>query len=81
MYDYLIVGAGPFGAAFARRATDAGKRVLVLERDDRIGTRDSKGCIRLHNADLLKVLPYVGKGTKVRVIPGPEDLKVDADLL
>ena len=31
------------------------------ERDDRIGTRDSKGCVRLHNEDLLKILPYVGK--------------------
>ena len=51
------------------------------ERDDRIGTRDSTGCIRLHNVDLLQILPYVGKGTKVKVIPGPEDLEVDADLL
>lgn len=29
MYDYLIVGAGLFGAVFARQATDAGKKVLV----------------------------------------------------
>jgi UDP-galactopyranose mutase len=31
-YDYLIVGAGLFGAAFARCAADAEKRCLVLER-------------------------------------------------
>ena len=31
-YDYLIVGAGLFGAVFAREATDAGKRCLVLDR-------------------------------------------------
>lgn len=31
-YDYLIVGAGLFGAVFAREAADAGKRVLVLEK-------------------------------------------------
>ena len=31
-YDYLIVGAGLFGAVFAREATDAGKRVLVVEK-------------------------------------------------
>ncbi|MBR4336336.1 MAG: NAD(P)-binding protein, partial [Clostridia bacterium] len=31
-YDYLVVGAGLFGAVFAREATDAGKRVLVVDR-------------------------------------------------
>ncbi|PAT36626.1 UDP-galactopyranose mutase [Vandammella animalimorsus] len=31
MYDYLIVGAGMFGATFARLATDAGKRCLVID--------------------------------------------------
>ena len=36
MYDYLIVGAGLFGAAFARRAADAGKKVLVLEKRDHV---------------------------------------------
>ena len=32
MYDYLIVGSGLFGAVFARQATDAGKRVLVIDK-------------------------------------------------
>ena len=36
-YDYLIVGAGLFGAVFARQAADAGKRVLVIDRRDHIG--------------------------------------------
>lgn len=31
-YDYLIVGAGLFGAVFAERARQAGKRVLVIDR-------------------------------------------------
>ena len=35
-YDYLIVGAGLFGATFARQAADAGKRVLVIDRRDHI---------------------------------------------
>ena len=36
-YDYLIVGAGLFGAVFARQAADAGKRVLVIDKRDHIG--------------------------------------------
>lgn len=31
-YDYLIVGAGLYGAVFARQMTDAGKKCLVVER-------------------------------------------------
>jgi len=31
-YDYLIVGAGLFGAAFARIATDKGRKCLVIEK-------------------------------------------------
>ena len=36
-YDYLIVGAGLFGAVFARRAVDAGKKCLVLEKRPHAG--------------------------------------------
>ncbi len=36
-YDYLVVGAGLFGAAFARQMTDAGKRVLIIEKRAHIG--------------------------------------------
>lgn len=32
MYDFLIVGAGFFGSTFARRAHDAGRRVLVVDK-------------------------------------------------
>ena len=35
-YDYLIVGAGLYGAVFAREAMDAGKKVLVIDRRDHI---------------------------------------------
>ena len=37
MYDYLIVGAGLYGAVFARQATDAGKKVLVIDKRSHIG--------------------------------------------
>ena len=35
-YDYLVVGAGLFGAVFARQAADAGKKVLVIDKRDHI---------------------------------------------
>ena len=35
-YDYLIVGAGLYGAVFAERAKSAGKRCLVVDRRDHI---------------------------------------------
>lgn len=36
-YDYLIVGAGLFGAIFAYEATNAGKKCLVIDKRDHIG--------------------------------------------
>ena len=36
-YDYLIVGAGLFGAVFAHEATKKGKRCLVLEKRNHTG--------------------------------------------
>ena len=51
MYDYLIVGAGLFGAVFAREATDKGKKVLVIDKRDHIAgnvfTREIEG-INVH---------------------------------
>ena len=50
-YDYLIVGAGLFGAVFAREAVRRGKKVLVLDRRDHIGgniyTKETEG-IQVH---------------------------------
>ena len=50
-YDYLIVGAGLYGATFARLATDAGKKVLVIDKRPNVGgniyTEDNKG-IQVH---------------------------------
>ena len=50
-YDYLIVGAGLFGAVFAREALDRGKSVLVIDKRNHIGgniyTEEIEG-IRVH---------------------------------
>lgn len=32
MFDYLVVGAGLYGAVFARQMTDQGKKVLVIDK-------------------------------------------------
>lgn len=51
MYDYLIVGAGLFGAVCAREFTDAGKSVLVIDKRNHIAgnayTEDVEG-IHVH---------------------------------
>lgn len=36
MYDYLIVGAGLYGAVFARELTKRGKNCLVIDRREHI---------------------------------------------
>lgn len=35
-YDYLIVGAGLYGATFARLATDSGKKCLVIDKREHV---------------------------------------------
>lgn len=51
MFDYLIVGSGLFGAVFASQATNAGKKVLVIDRRPNIAgnvyTEDIEG-IHVH---------------------------------
>ncbi|MCF0229066.1 MAG: UDP-galactopyranose mutase [Parasporobacterium sp.] len=37
MYDYLIVGAGIYGAVFAREAVKAGKSCLIIDKRNHIG--------------------------------------------
>ena len=50
-YDYLIVGAGLYGATFARLAADAGRKVLVIDKRNNVGgniyTEDVNG-IQVH---------------------------------
>ena len=52
-YDYLIVGSGLFGATFARLATDAGSRCLVIEKRAEAG-----GNIRCENIEGINVHKY-----------------------
>lgn len=52
-YDYLIVGAGLFGAVFAREAADRGKSCLVIEKRDHIA-----GNIYTEDVDGIQVHKY-----------------------
>ncbi len=70
-YDYLVVGAGLYGAVFARQARQAGKSVLVIDKRDHIAgnvyTRQVEG-IHVHqygahifHTNSKKVWNYVNK--------------------
>ncbi len=71
MYDYLIVGAGLFGAVFAREAADRGKKCLVIDKRDHIGgniyTREIEGInVHMYGAHIFhtsnkKVWDYVNR--------------------
>ncbi|MBP3719537.1 MAG: UDP-galactopyranose mutase [Eubacterium sp.] len=70
-YDYLVVGAGLFGAVFTEQAREAGKSVLVIDKRDAIAgnvyTEDVEG-IKVHkygahifHTNDTKVWEYVTK--------------------
>ena len=53
MYDYLVVGAGLFGAVFAREAADCGKKVLVIDKRPNVA-----GNIYTENSEGINVHKY-----------------------
>ncbi len=53
MYDYLIVGAGLYGAVFAQQAAVAGKSVLVIDKRDHIA-----GNVYTENVEGIQVHRY-----------------------
>lgn len=73
-YDFVIVGAGVFGAVFAREMTDIGKKCLVLDKHNHIAghcyTEEIEG-IQIHkygphifHTDKLELWEYVQKYCK-----------------
>lgn len=73
-YDYLIVGAGPFGSIWAYEAAKRGKRSLIVEKRTHVGgnmyTRKEKG-INVHeygahifHTDNKEVWEYVNQFTE-----------------
>lgn len=73
MYDYLVVGAGLFGAVFARQMKDNGKSVLVVDKREHIAgniySKEIEG-IQVHeygphifHTDIDEVWKYVNRFT------------------
>lgn len=71
MYDYLVVGAGLFGAVYAHEMTKLGKRCLVIDRRSHIGgncyteiidgiTVHTYGPHIFHTSDKM-IWDYIGK--------------------
>lgn len=48
MYDYIVIGSGPAGLAFAHCCSKIGKKVLLIERENDIG-----GCHRVRRVNGL----------------------------
>ena len=57
-YDYLIVGAGLFGAVFAHEASRRGKTCLVIDKRNHIGgniyTEEVEG-IQVHRYGIISI--------------------------
>lgn len=45
-YDYLIVGAGLFGAAFSQIMTERGKKCLIVEKREAVGGNIATECVQ-----------------------------------
>lgn len=58
MYDFVVVGVGPAGARFARRAAEAGYDVLALEKGE-IGT--PLACSGHVSTDIWEYVPHDAK--------------------
>ena len=82
MLDYLIVGAGLYGATFARQAKDTGRRVLVIDADSQCNASDSlradyKGKKTLYELMINPSLDpntFIQHGPFVDVIAGSPEL-------
>lgn len=73
LYDFIIAGSGLTGAVLARRLTDAGKKVLVLEKRDHVAgnihTQEQEGILvhqygaHIFHTNLDRVWNYLNKFT------------------
>lgn len=62
---------GTYGPWFFRLNTPQSTHIGLhgTSAPETIGTRDSDGCVRMHNDDLLKLKPHVFNGMEVVILP------------
>ena len=67
--------AGAYGPFFIRLETPGHKGIGIhgTHKPESIGTRDTEGCIRLHNEDLCHLVEYVRVGMTVVITPSYKD--------
>ncbi len=70
---------GAYGPRFIRLNVSGQKGIGIHGTHDEnsIGTRASEGCIRMHNADLFKLIENIQVTSVVIITPGIEDVKVN----
>lgn len=70
----------PYGPRFIRLLTPphTGIGIHGTNDDASVGSRASAGCVRLHNDDLMALLPYVYIGMPVFITPSAADEAVTA---
>ena len=78
--DLLVIGAGPGGYAAAFRAADLGKKVILLDKDEKMGgVCLNRGCIPskalLH---ITKVMDEANSLSKMGVTYGKPKIDIDA---
>lgn len=75
------VGPGPKNPlGVAKIRTDAGGGLILLHgtnRPDQIGMNASRGCVRHHNQDILKIYPLVQKGDAVYIVNSFDGTKIN----
>ncbi|MFA5087629.1 MAG: FAD-dependent oxidoreductase [Candidatus Omnitrophota bacterium] len=84
-YDYAIIGAGPCGLTLAYQLLQGGKKVLLIDRDDRVGGLAKShyygahvfdtGPKRFHTDDTV-VMDFIEKMTRGAILRIPRSTKV-----
>ena len=78
-YDYLIVGAGLYGAVFAQQAVAHGKTVLVIDKRDHIG--GNIYCEKIENINDKETIKISNFLLKLIIPPPITDLSMRYEIL